>query len=444
MAKAAKKRPIDLREIIRRLNPNVPAGLNQSAMPRTPRHSHAIQQLRTAIEVDHYVKALLTGHIGVGKSTELLQLAHDVQSDRFVIQCSAATTLGVQNVDSFSILLVILDALIKAWADSLGEMPPGLIDELVELIRNLLPDDRRPSNLPGGSRLANQYIDWKASLGEMPARVKSVHQLADVCAGILRNVALRYIAPTALAGVDMSKVIKSCEILIKEMDDAAGKPLLLIIDDLDKVRDEAMQEDIFIDRAMAWMRLPCGVVATLPLDALFAPRGRELDQIWGEVRILEPLPVPTPNPVAKDLVLRGTATCRVMLHSVGADRVISESQCDYLACLSGGIPRAFIHACAACVNYAYEAGDRTVLKHHVELVERDLTDRWRGRLTDSDYEAIVSVLDSGGSNVPMAIPSLRDGLIIRDGNAPGDRQFRLASWAKPLIEAYRKRMRQET
>jgi hypothetical protein len=34
---------------------------------------------------------------------------------------------------------------------------------------------------------------------------------------------------------------------------------------------------------------------------------------------------------------------------------------------------------------------------------------------------------------------VRDGLLIRDGNAPPDRQFRLAAWAEPLVEAYRKR-----
>jgi hypothetical protein len=54
---------------------------------------------------------------------------------------------------------------------------------------------------------------------------------------------------------------------------------------------------------------------------------------------------------------------------------------------------------------------------------------------------LVDVLDSEGSNVPHAISLLRDGILVRDGSAPPERQFRLAAWAEPLVEAYRRRMR---
>ena len=62
-----------LEEIVRRLNPNVPAGAAEG-MPRIPRDSNAVRQITTLLRADPFGKALLTGHIGVGKSTELLHL----------------------------------------------------------------------------------------------------------------------------------------------------------------------------------------------------------------------------------------------------------------------------------------------------------------------------------------------------------------------------------
>src|SRR6266849_6485908 len=91
----------DLREILRRLNPNAPAGVDQSSIPRTTRDSNALRQLHTYVNADPYAKALLTGHIGVGKSTELLHLAREMDRERYVIRCSIAQSLGVHNIDTF-------------------------------------------------------------------------------------------------------------------------------------------------------------------------------------------------------------------------------------------------------------------------------------------------------------------------------------------------------
>jgi hypothetical protein len=422
--------PIDLREILRRLNPNIPAGLDASAIPRTARDSAAVRQLRTLLLADPYAKSLLTGHIGVGKSTELLQLCRDLESERFVVWCSLAQSLGVHNTRTFSLLIVILEAMIRAWTTQLGGIPPGLAERLSAEAESLL-ETKRPARITITGR-----------------------RLLDTYAHILRVLALEHRGPRAmLAKREVEPLVHSCEVVTKELENKATKPVLLVIDDLDKVRDEETQHELFIDRAGAWMRLPCGVLATLPLDGLFTQRGRELDHVWGEIGILDPLPVPEPQSPSteEEWEVRNRAPrwqplkdpnlqpYLGMLRSVGGHRAFSALQCRQLAYLSSGVPRAFIHACAACAAYALDAGDNHIREHHVALVQHAMTDRWRGRLTDSDYAAIVDVLDSGGANVPRAIQSVRDGLLIRDGNAAPDRQFRLAAWAEPLVDAYRKR-----
>ena len=76
---------------------------------------------------------------------------------------------------------------------------------------------------------------------------------------------------------------------------------------------------------------------------------------------------------------------------------------------------------------------------HIDLVLQDMANKWRGRLTDADYEGIQKVLQSEGANVRNVVQPLRDGVLVRDGSQPPERQYRIAPWAEPLLKAYEKR-----
>jgi hypothetical protein len=261
--------------------------------------------------------------------------------------------------------------------------------------------------------------------------------LSELYGEVLQRLALRSVTLEQATALDPSPLALSCELVLGELENQAHKPVLLLIDDLDKVRNDDVRNDVFLNRAMAWLRLPCGIVSTLPLDALFSPVGPELDHVWFDAQVLDPFPVPDAEGGGPDdPSLQPFLT---ILRSVGAHRAFSALQCRRLASASSGLPRMFVSACAACVAYAIEDGSEHVRDYHVDLVLGDIADRWRGRLNDADYQALVDVVDSGGANVPKAIPLLRDGVLVRDGSAPPERQFRLANWAEPLVESYRRR-----
>jgi len=439
--KATTRNRASLEAVLRRLNPNVPAGQTGDAIPRIPRDSTALRQIRAHLGADPFAKMLLTGHIGVGKSTELLHFAREMESDRWVIQCSVAHTLGVHNVNTFSLLVVLLEASIRSRVERLGEMPPGLVEGLEDHVAKLAPGEHAAT--------AHSPLQWLIPELEGGARIWRLHAevegvkrresaLANLCHEVLQRLALRSVSVEQAGVLDPSPLALSCELILKELENEAGKPVLLVIDDLDKVRSEDARDDVFLNWAMAWLRLPCGIVSTLPLDALFSSRGRELDDVWFDVQVLDPLAVPAAEGGALDDP--ALQPYLGMLRSVGAEEVFSVLQCRRLANASSGLPRTFVSACSACVAYAVEADEVHVRDYHVDLVLRDIADRWRGRLDDSDYRALIDVLDSEGSNVPRAISLLRDGILVRDGTAPPERQFRLASWAEPLVEAYRRRM----
>ncbi|MGA2031939.1 MAG: hypothetical protein ABSG68_06775 [Thermoguttaceae bacterium] len=437
-----------LEEIVRRLNPNVPAGATADAMPRIPRDSNAVRQITTLLRADPFGKALLTGHIGVGKSTELMHLTNELAPQRFTIRCSIADSLGVHNADTFTLLVVVLEAAIRAWISQLLPMPPGLIEQLVERVDKLLPMEKRPPKPERGSRTTMspaltafqegmRAMHEALGVGEGLERIRTGEQLAALYSDCIRRLAIRYVPDADLASIDVSAVVESCEVILKEIGEKFRKPVLLVIDDLDKVMDPALQQSLFIDRAMAWRRLPCAVVATLPFDAYFRERSAEIDQLWTEVLVLDPLPIPTPD--GQDLSEPALQPYLTMLHEAGAERLFSARQTRRLAHASGGLPRTFIYFCSTCALYALEANATHVLNSHIDLVLQDMANKWRGRLTDSDYEGIEKVLQSEGTNVRNVVQPLRDGILIRDGSQQPDKQYRIAPWAEPLLNAYQKR-----
>lgn len=446
--KAASAKKSNLETVLRRLNPNIPAGDGENRMPRVPRDSNALRLIRTHVSADPLAKLLFGGHIGVGKSTELLNLANEMEPERWVIQFSVAETLGVHNVNAFSLLVVLLEASIRSWIDRLGEMPLGLIEELVGHIRDLLPPESRPEEAPKQRRPKTVREAMMAKLlvanvldVPLPQKPLSGQKLSRLYGEVLHRIALRSVPVEQVLALDPSPLALSCELVLKELESAAGKPVLILIDDLDKVRDEVARDDVFLNRAMAWLRLPCGIVSTLPLDAIFSSVGRELDQVWGDVPVLDPLPVPAAEGERlDDPTLRPYLQ---MLRSIDAQEVFSALQCRRLANLSSGLPRTFVSICATCVRYALDTKGHHVRDYHIDLVLSDLMQRWRGRLDDSDYEALIGVVDSEGSNVPKALHLLRDGILVRDGTAPPERQFRLAGWAEPFVDSYRQRLRRQ-
>ena len=196
-----------LEEIVRRLNPNVPAGTRADGMPRIPRDSNAVRQITTLLRADPFGKALLTGHIGVGKSTELAHLTNELASQRFTIRCSVADSVGSQNADTFTLLVVVLEAAIRAWIAKLGPMPPGLVEQVVDRVEKLGlrsgpgaagSQDQPAQRYRGPYRVLREIM--REAYGGVTTRIRTGEQLAALYSDCIRRLAIRYVA-----GADLSR-----------------------------------------------------------------------------------------------------------------------------------------------------------------------------------------------------------------------------------------------
>lgn len=431
-----------LQTIFSQLNPRVPAGSTNSTLQRIHRDENIVNDLLIQLRADEQAKVLLSGHIGVGKSTELIYLAEQMEEERFIVQCSISQVLGVvHTLDIFSLLIIILQALIEAWQVKLQSFPKGLIERLVKY---------HIKAIWGG----NSEILPLFRFPENDLDIKTEKQLLNFYSKILKEIPLQtqQLRLKALPYANITE--KSCNFILSSLTDSVKKPILVIIDDLDKIRDESSQGEIFLDYANTWSKLPCNIVATVPLEIIYSSRGRQVDDFWGEITVLNPLPIPEQSQNNDDMYQsmyynqydRFSEKCdfyRQLLMSVDALSSFEHRE-SYLklANISGGLPRSFVNACLGSIRNAMKAGEELMIRDiHIEAYEIQHLNKWRGRIDDEDYEALLTVLVSGGSNLnnPKALHLLRDGILLKDENAFEDRQIRLASWAKPLVEAYCKR-----
>jgi len=212
----------------------------------------------------------------------------------------------------------------------------------------------------------------------------------------------------------------------------ANKPLLIIIDDLDKIGDEQVLLDLFVQRAMAWIRLPCAIVATMPVDMYFHDRARDIDHIWGEVSILEPLNTPSEAAELTDPALPFYLT---LIKEIGGEKYFSAKQTSRLARVSGGIVRDFVHLCALSVNYVLDTGESHVRDWHIEAVERVLSEKFQSRLDDNDYAIIEKVVRQQG-NAKAGAQLIRSGALLCKRDENKQRIYQVHPLVEKLVDNY--------
>jgi len=412
----------DIRALLRRLNPDKPASSSEETIPRIERDRNSLSLLLTQLEADPYTKALVAGHIGVGKSTELMYLADRLRDDYFVMFQSVSTVLGAHNASVPRLLMFLLYQAVRQWNAKLDNIPipKGLIDNIASIFGYLKTDDPELS--------AALDAGWTG-----PYVFDNSKQMEHFLEKTLRRISFRFPRSKEEPHINITDLGIAVEGFLKEMAAAAGKPLLVIVDDLDKMTDEDMLLGLFVNQSMAWVHLPCAIVATLPVNMYFHERVREIELIWGDISVLDPLDVPSPDYNTDDPALKFYVS---LLEKVEGNKYFSERQVHTLARDSGGIARDFVQLCKTLLVLALNRGSSSISDWLVKAVEAHRTEKFRSRLLDEDYER----LDEADKKQQIGQPAaqlLRDGVLICTRDDEEKRLFQPHPLVKELLRIFR-------
>ncbi|MEO8893722.1 MAG: P-loop NTPase fold protein [Coleofasciculaceae cyanobacterium] len=201
---------------------------------------------------------LFTGHIGCGKSTELLRLKTDLEQQGFhVVYFESSQDLDMADVDITDILLSIARQVSESLETVKIKLHPGYFANLFTEVVDFL---QTPIEIEAEAELS-------VGIGKITAKTKESPKL--------RKRLREYLEPRT-AGI-LESINK--ELLGRATDELKrrGKAgLVVLVDNLDRVdirplaSGRTQPEYLFIDRGDQLRKLNCHVVYTIPLALIFS------------------------------------------------------------------------------------------------------------------------------------------------------------------------------
>jgi hypothetical protein len=235
----------------------------------------------TLFSPDEPTCQLFTGHIGCGKSTELLRLKDQLQGQGFhVVYFESSQDLDLADVDISDILLAIARQVSTSLESINIKLKPGYFANLFTEVKDFL---QTPIDLTLGAELS-------LGIGKLTAQTKDSPKLR----GQLRQ----YLEPRT-NGI-LEAINELLERATQELKRRGKNGLVVIVDNLDRVDSSPkpmgrMQpEYLFIDRGEQLRRLKCHVVYTIPLALIFSNESEVLTSRLGggiDPKVLPMVPV---------------------------------------------------------------------------------------------------------------------------------------------------------
>ncbi|SKB12084.1 conserved hypothetical protein [Planktothrix sp. PCC 11201] len=228
----------------------------------------------TRLSPDRPTCQLFTGHVGSGKSTELLRLQAQLKQEGFhVVYFESSKDLDMADVDITDILLAIARQ----------------VSESIELLKIKLQPKGFKSLLSGVIGVLNTEIDLKGDInvpgiGTLAASTEGEFSLSMGIGNItaktkdsrdLRSLLRQYLEPRTnniLEAINKELLEPS----IQQLKQMGKKGLVVIVDNLDRILDtqnstgRPQPEYLFIDRGEQLNKLNCHVVYTIPLGLIFS------------------------------------------------------------------------------------------------------------------------------------------------------------------------------
>ncbi|MEA5563950.1 P-loop NTPase fold protein [Anabaena sp. UHCC 0399] len=273
---------IDLREFFKATDPSRTLFIQNSSDSKyyidfsSVRGGDIIQTLKkriTFFQPDEPTCTLFTGHIGCGKSTELIRLQAELESLGFhVVYFESTDDLEITDVGIADVLLAIarrisqsLDKIILEDTNKFNSLLQGALQLLNSEVTGL------KAKVPGvgdvGFSAEKEKLSLSVGIGEITTKIKSDPRL--------REKINQYLAPQK---IQLLEAINQ-ELLqpaIAKLKQQGQKGLVVIVDNLDRIDNSPkpwgrpQQEYLFVDQGEYLTKLNCHLVYTMPLSLKFS------------------------------------------------------------------------------------------------------------------------------------------------------------------------------
>lgn len=385
------------------------------------RGNRIIQSLRRTIALispDEPTCQLFTGHIGCGKSTELLRLKAELEKQGYyVVYFESSQDLDMADVDITDILLSVAGRVSESLEAIKIKLQPGYFANLFSEIADFL---QTPIEL-------NAEAELSIGIGRITAKTKESPKL--------RRRLREYLEPRT-SGILESINTELLGRATTELRRRGKAGLVVIVDNLDRVDNRPLPSErlqpeyLFIDRGDQLRKLNCHVVYTIPLSLTFSNDVEILKNRLGGG--LPPTILPMVPVRERDgsecqegmKLLRQMVLVRAFPHHTPAQRLALLSEVfdntetlDRLCQISGGHLRNLLGLLFGCLRQM----DPPISRDCLEGVIRESRDYLTSSIDDEEWELLFQVVQQQTVKGDVEYTTLLRSMFVyeyrdRDGN----------------------------
>lgn len=214
---------------------------------------------------------LFTGHIGCGKSTELLRLKCELEQQNFqVIYFRSSQDLNMADVDISDILLTIARQVSKSIEEINIKLQSQKFESLVQEAAKLLATEISPvfqARITNSEQVATKDASLAGQIASLTAKARENKAV--------RSLLRQYLEPRVNLLLELINQ-ELIEPAIEQLKGQGKQGLVVIVDNLDRVNNQektsgrTQPEYLFVDRGEQLNKLNCHVVYTIPLVLFFS------------------------------------------------------------------------------------------------------------------------------------------------------------------------------
>jgi len=426
----------DLRTVLGRLDAERPAD-ERPDRGRTlyePRGDDFLNRLDLEVQSRRgKTRLLVTGQIGVGKSSELWRYFHGEKAERrigFPIYCDLEKQESPEHCGATGVLLTMLrdcwgslDYYLKQQQQTLQGELERIRDEIISRLIEHLKGNRNNDEVVfrfGGMNFGVSIADHRknGALHLILAKAAQHEAVSD---------------PAERFGVAPDAMVTMLNQLLRWMRKRFGdRPPTLIVDHVDKIREPKAAEDVLVRAFTHWDRIEASLIMTAPYEFTLGALRNSVESRWGAPRVLYPLPIPEPD--------NGPIPCIFVniAKNAGLSQLLPEESLRLMAHYSGGILRSYVQFVIAAAKEAHfsghdvvEATDALAVIHSAERAYQDYS--------IDDFRLLDQVVDSD-TGLRDAVTLLRSPivLLVTEGQ-DGQQKLRVHPLARQALERFQRR-----
>ncbi|MBI5207679.1 MAG: hypothetical protein HY934_07805 [Candidatus Firestonebacteria bacterium] len=315
------------------------------------------------------VKILFTGHRGSGKSTELSKLISLLNNQFFIVNFSIAESLNLYDLTYVDVILAMALKLFQKAHENKIDINQSLQQDIFDWLKNEITKETTIEIPKETSLSANiNFLALKIE-GKFGKETSS------------RTIMRQKIEPR------LSELIEKINFTIDEIKRKINKPVLIIVEDIDKA-DLDKARHLFFEHSMSLSKINARVIYTFPIALRYSNDFSQIVRNFHKSFVLPNVKISHKN---GEVYEAGYQTLRTVILKRLEENLINKDALEETIQLSGGLMVELIRLIQGAANYALSENKNIIDIESVRKMASEIRNDYRSLLRQKHYKILKQI-----------------------------------------------------